>query len=165
MLLKYKNQKFNVLSARNGDYLDVSINGKPSDFLINKISNNEFTILNKEGQTKTIFAAKDDKHIYVIADNFQYVFDVLHDDETFFSGDSLSDDKHENILSPMPGSIVKVVVKVGDKVEEGDAVIIIEAMKMETKLYSSISGIVNKINCSNGEQIDTDMILVEIIKE
>jgi len=122
MLLKYKNQKFNGISARNGDYLDVSITGKPSDFLINKISNNEFRFSIKTVSPKPFLRQKMTNIFMSLRIIFSMCSMCCTMMRTFFSGDSLSDDKHENILSPMPGSIVKVVVKVGDKVEEGDAV-------------------------------------------
>ncbi len=65
----------------------------------------------------------------------------------------------------MPGSIVKVLVEKGQKVDEGDGLIIIEAMKMETTMYSSISGIVTEVNAKAGEQVDSDKVLLVVEKE
>ena len=65
----------------------------------------------------------------------------------------------------MPGSVVNVLVNEGQKVEEGTPIIIVSAMKMETTLYSSISGIVIEVNATKGEQVDETKSLVVIMKE
>ena len=62
----------------------------------------------------------------------------------------------------MPGSIVKILVEPNQKVGEGEPIVIVEAMKMEITLYSSIEGIVSEINVQVGEQVDSDKVLVVI---
>ncbi len=59
----------------------------------------------------------------------------------------------ETINAPMPGIIVDIKVKVGDKVKEGDLVAILEAMKMETEVFSSKTGVVSAINTTKGTQV------------
>lgn len=61
----------------------------------------------------------------------------------------------EIVEAPMPGTIVDIKVKVGDSVKEGDLVAVIEAMKMETDLYSTKTGIVKAINATKGTQVNT----------
>ncbi|MCI6152554.1 MAG: oxaloacetate decarboxylase subunit alpha [Fusobacterium perfoetens] len=61
----------------------------------------------------------------------------------------------EIVEAPMPGTIVDIKVKVGDSVKEGDLVAVIEAMKMETDLYSTKTGIVKAINAAKGTQVNT----------
>lgn len=62
----------------------------------------------------------------------------------------------------MPGSVVKLLVQQGQSVEEGAPIIVVEAMKMEITLYSSISGVVTEINVEPGQQVDSDKTLVVI---
>ncbi|WP_304205685.1 oxaloacetate decarboxylase subunit alpha [Fusobacterium perfoetens] len=61
----------------------------------------------------------------------------------------------EIVEAPMPGTIVDIKVKVGDSVKEGDLVAVIEAMKMETDLYSTKIGVVKAINAGKGAQVNT----------
>lgn len=61
----------------------------------------------------------------------------------------------EFVEAPMPGTIVDIKVKVGDSVKEGDLVAVIEAMKMETDLYSTKTGVVKAINAGKGAQVNT----------
>lgn len=163
MNLKYKNIKYNVSTSQSYSTLLSTIDNSDEEFQIIKLSDNAYLSLDTEFESE-IYAAHDDKHIYVMIEGFQYIFDLLPDEDRFASESDSKDETHENLTAPMPGTIVKVLVEIGDKVEDGTPIIIIEAMKMETKLYSSISGVVNKINCSAGEQVDSDFVLVELAK-
>jgi pyruvate carboxylase subunit B len=62
----------------------------------------------------------------------------------------------------MPGTIVDVVVKVGAKVKAGDAVLVIEAMKMENEVPAPIAGTVKAVNVVKGDSVNPDEALVEI---
>ncbi len=68
----------------------------------------------------------------------------------------------EHVGATMPGSILELLVKKGDRVELGDPVIITEAMKMETTLRSAISGVVDQIYVVDGDVIDSGDLLIEI---
>ncbi len=69
---------------------------------------------------------------------------------------------HNTISSPMPGKVVKIMVAEGDVVKQGDTVVIISAMKMESEYKSPKDGIISKINVSDGEVIEANQILIEI---
>ncbi len=66
------------------------------------------------------------------------------------------------VTAPMPGKIIKVTVNQGDKVEDGQVVVIMEAMKMEYSLRCSKSGRVKKITCKSGDQVQLGQMLLEI---
>ncbi len=57
------------------------------------------------------------------------------------------------ITSPMSGSIISIEVKVKDEVKEGDLLLKLEAMKMETSINSPRDGVVTEINCSVGKSV------------
>jgi biotin carboxyl carrier protein len=60
----------------------------------------------------------------------------------------------------MGGKIIDVKVKAGDAVNEGDEVIILEAMKMELPVVASESGTVKEVKCKSGDAVETDAVLV-----
>jgi biotin carboxyl carrier protein len=66
------------------------------------------------------------------------------------------------VESPMPGNIIAVNVKEGDEVEAGDAVVVIESMKMQNEITAPISGKVSKVGCAVGDQVAFGAMLVEI---
>jgi pyruvate carboxylase len=64
----------------------------------------------------------------------------------------------------MPGTVIKVLVEKGEKVEKGDHLMITEAMKMETTVQAPFSGTVKDIHVSNGEAIQSGDLLIELSK-
>jgi len=65
------------------------------------------------------------------------------------------------VLSPMPGLLVQVAVAPGQKVQAGERVAVIEAMKMENILFAAQDGVVKKIMASQGESLTVDQLIVE----
>ena len=70
--------------------------------------------------------------------------------------------KEGDVTTSMPGTIVDVLVKEGDKVEAGSPVIVTEAMKMETEIQAPISGTVSEIHVQKGDSVNPDEALIEI---
>ena len=68
----------------------------------------------------------------------------------------------EVIKSPMPGNILKINVTQGQRVEEGDVLLILEAMKMENEVVATKSGTVAQIVVSSGNVVETGSPLVVI---
>lgn len=66
------------------------------------------------------------------------------------------------VQAPMPGLIVIVTVALGQQVEQGDTVVILESMKMQNELKSPVSGVVTAIHVSASQAVDKGDILVEI---
>ncbi len=65
------------------------------------------------------------------------------------------------VLSPMPGLLVEVAVQVGQKVQAGERVAVIEAMKMENVLFAIADGVVGKVLANKGESLSVDQPIVE----
>ncbi len=70
-----------------------------------------------------------------------------------------------HVTTSMPGTIVAVMTKVGEKVNAGDAVLVIEAMKMENEIQAATSGIVVAIHVTKGDAVNPDESLLEIQPE
>ena len=66
------------------------------------------------------------------------------------------------ISSAIPGKIVSVLVSEGDIVEAGGVVVVLEAMKMQNEIKTSIDGMVEQIMCKPGERIEANVPLMEI---
>lgn len=66
------------------------------------------------------------------------------------------------IVAPMPGLIVRVSVVVGDKVEAGQGVVVMEAMKMENELRASHAGTVSQVAATEGTKVDGGALLIVI---
>ena len=68
----------------------------------------------------------------------------------------------EVITSPMPGNILKINITQGQKVNEGDVLIVLEAMKMENEISATKSGTVAQISVTKGAVVETGTPLVVI---
>jgi len=64
------------------------------------------------------------------------------------------------ISAPMPGSIVEILVKVGDEVKENDEVMILEAMKMENPIFAPSDGTVKEIKVKEKDSVEAEQILM-----
>ncbi len=70
-----------------------------------------------------------------------------------------------HVTAAMPGTIVDVLVSIGQTVKAGDGVLVIEAMKMENEVQAPIAGVVISIFAKKGDAVTPDMALVEIQPE
>ena len=68
----------------------------------------------------------------------------------------------EEVLAPMPGNILEVLVNVGDAVKEDDELIILEAMKMENPICSPVDGTIKEIKVKVKDVVEADQLLVVI---
>lgn len=67
-----------------------------------------------------------------------------------------------DVVAPIPGTVHSIKVEEGDKVSEGDIVLILEAMKMESDIATNHSGTVKKINVAVGDSVQEGQILIQI---
>lgn len=66
------------------------------------------------------------------------------------------------VSAPMPGKIIKTLVKSGDKVQIGQVLIVMEAMKMEYTLKAQTEGVVSEVNCEASQQVALGQVLVKL---
>ena len=66
------------------------------------------------------------------------------------------------LIAPMPGLIVRINVKAGDKVAQGQGLVVMEAMKMENELRAAAAGTVKSINAKPGTAVEKGTVLIEM---
>ena len=67
-----------------------------------------------------------------------------------------------SLSSPMPGTVVKVLVDVGAQVEPGEDLLVVEAMKMEIKISAPVAGTVKALHAAAGDPCDGGQVLAEV---
>jgi 3-methylcrotonyl-CoA carboxylase alpha subunit len=70
-----------------------------------------------------------------------------------------------SLFAPMPGKVIKVNVKAGEMVKRGTVLLVVEAMKMENNIVALHDGMIENVNVKEGERVDTDLQLVNLIAE
>jgi biotin carboxyl carrier protein len=68
----------------------------------------------------------------------------------------------QEINSSMPGKIIKILVAEGDEVEQGQGLVVVEAMKMENEIKSPKAGVVKKVGVKEGEAVEAGALLVVV---
>lgn len=109
------------------------------------------------GVRHSIAVAERNGTVWASVDGRVFRFPVVDPDEP--QGLGLSENA---VAAPMPGKVVKVLKGVGDEVEEGEPVIIVEAMKMEHTLRAPTAGTISELRCAEGDQVDSNVPLLEI---
>lgn len=67
-----------------------------------------------------------------------------------------------SVLAPIPGLVLRILVKEGNNINAGDPVLILEAMKMESEIASTATGIIKKIRVNEGASVQEGEVLIEV---
>lgn len=73
--------------------------------------------------------------------------------------------KSQKVKSQMPGKILRIFVKVGQSVQKGDPLLVMEAMKMENEIRASVPGVVSKIAIQESQTVESGFVLLQIDEE
>jgi biotin carboxyl carrier protein len=129
------------------------------------ISDNCLSLL-VNGKAFTVYFAEANGKKYVSISGEQFCIEEAQSEVSAASGaDSAGVDEAPVAASPMPGKVVKILVSLGDRVEQGQGLVIVEAMKMENEIKSPVKGIVDKVNFKAGDLVDAAQPIVEMKPE
>ena len=150
------------LISKEGDQHQVSIDGTIYKVDLVEVEKGVYSVLYKNKSYNVELAPGKDPKTYTINTLYNsYEVDIL-DAEAKYLKSRKQDDLDEGavISSPMPGKVVKVLVKKGDKVKAGDTVVIISAMKMESEYKVKKDRVVKEVKVRDGDTIDGNQPLI-----
>jgi acetyl/propionyl-CoA carboxylase alpha subunit len=115
------------------------------------------------GKNRRLIAVRNGDTVYVSTPGGEFTFTrpASADGDSFADTGGSGGDKSK-LVPPMPGKVVKVLVKPGQKVRPKEKLVIVEAMKMENPLVAPYDAEVVKVNCAEGQLVDTEHVLVEL---
>jgi len=152
------------LLGKNGDKHQVSIDGKVYLVDLVMVEKGVYSMLYKNKSYNVELAAGKTPKSYTISTLYNsYDVDIL-DAEAKYLRNRKQDHLGDNmaISSPMPGKVVKILVKKGDKVKAGDTVIIVSAMKMESEYKVKSDRTIKNVLVKEGDTIDGNQPLIMI---
>jgi biotin carboxyl carrier protein len=158
-----KQQTFEVeLSRDKEQHLICKVNGKPLAAL--DARQNERDVLSLLLGNRSFEARRDsgaEQRIVIGDESFTY---EIRDPRSLGArrAKAAAHDGPKKLKAPMPGKVVRIVAPEGTAVEAGQAVIVIEAMKMQNELKSPKAGVVKKINAAEGATVNAGDVLAEI---
>jgi biotin carboxyl carrier protein len=149
------------LLSRNGNIAEVQIGDKIYSLDIIEVEKGIYSVLYNGVSYNIELLSNDEKNYHVTTLYNSFDVEVI-DPETRYknSRKGSEDDDHAYISTPMPGKVVKILVKEGDKVKGGDTVIIVSAMKMESEYKVVKDRTITKILVKEGDNIDGNQPLI-----
>ena len=169
-VVRIANEEKTIVVNENNGFYDIELDGKPYGVDCRYFGDRDFLSLlinNKSYLIESAPVKAEDGRYYARVMGRHYDVDVL--DELLVAvrdAERGPEDTGEyNVISPMPGLILEVKVNVGDRVEAGDPVVIMEAMKMQNELATEVAGVVKEIRVQTKQTVDSQTPLVLIERE
>jgi len=148
------------IQIKDGNYF---IENKIADFNIVANSDGTYHAL-YEGKSYHIKVLKQDPHNLTLQLNNKKretrIKNELEDLLTQMGMDKLSGNVMNELKAPMPGMVLKVLVKAGDTVKKGDSLIVLEAMKMENNIKALGDAVVSAIQAKAGDKVEKNQVLM-----
>lgn len=167
-------KKYIAVSAKNKKYEtkspfseDIKMNGKPIDAKI-VYDDKGFTYVSYKGKKYLVEILEKNQNKYqILLNGVSYSFTIetpLSYKRRKYLDKNKEASKVEYITAPMPGKIVDIIVEENGKVNEGDPIVTLEAMKMQNEIVSHVSGTVQKIVVKIDDSVMKDDVMIEIKK-
>jgi len=113
------------------------------------------------GRTHSTFVSVGHK-LHIFTDSSHY---ILHRPQAAADESGAASSSADNLVSPMPATVIDVKVKQGDKVSSGQVVAILESMKMEINIRAGRDGVVGKVGAVKGMSVEEGSLLVSLEPE
>jgi biotin carboxyl carrier protein len=153
------------LLSKDKSFYTFSVDGKEYVVDVVPFSKGTYSMLyNHRSFYIELIEGKNSKQYFVNTKNLSYELEVIDAESRYLKNKNKGafDLSENNIVSPMPGKVVKVLVSVGDAVQQGQTVIIVSAMKMESEYKVSKDGVVKEVLVSDGDTVDGNQTLIVI---
>jgi len=146
------------------DNKTISVNGKEHHIDFAKVQAGVFSLL-LDNQSYQLEIQKNNNGYVVRIAGIEYVVE-LEDEKAQLLKKLIQlptiVDGHIEVKAPMPGLVVKVEVAPGDEIKVGSGLVILEAMKMENEIRSTVKGKVISVLVKEGEAVEKNAILIRI---
>lgn len=161
-------QKRKVQVRRDKDKFVVTIDGEPYTVQAELLSPGELQITMGTKVYKCVVAQEGNRR-FVFLDG--KVYELTKIEQTAYTAQDLEfqsestssrEEQEGDVVSPMPGRIVKILVEEGELVEMGQDLIVVEAMKMENRIGAPYAGRVTRIHFQEGDQVSHGTPLVDL---
>lgn len=147
--------------SKDGNKVEISVDGKIYDIDV-VMSESGFCSIIYEGRSYNAESVRHSEGKYSITTNFRH-FDIelSNPQKKYLRGRQSSvDEVQETIISPMPGKVIKILVTEDMEVKQGDPLIVVEAMKMQSTYSAAQDAIVEKIHIEEGDSVLRDQLLI-----
>ena len=154
-----------TLVGKEGNKVQLTIDGKPYEVDIVMAENGSCSILhNGNSFNAGLVRGEGGKSYDISMLQRSFHVDIVDTQAKYLHMKKGADEKQgDKILAPMPGKVVSIPVKVGDRLAAGDIAVVLEAMKMENNINADKDGKITAINVNKGDSVleGTDLVIIE----
>jgi len=162
--VKVKDQEYKVEVKQNG--ADIRLNGAPLELDLKGNSKKGFHLIKdrKSYEIQILESDLDSKEFLVEVNGNVFPvkgadrFDLLLKD---LGMEHLANAAVNDLKAPMPGLVLDIKVAPGDTIKKGQAILVLEAMKMENVLKAESDAVVKSINCEKSQAVEKNEVLIE----
>ncbi len=155
----YQNDIIETNTEPGVDILEISIG--ENIYRVSEISDGKYAVA-FNGTSSTVCCVIKDSKSFIDIDGLLVELGLPSEDGDAAGGAAGMEGEKDKIFAPMPGKIVKLLVKDGEAVKQKQPLVIVEAMKMEHQINSPSDGSVKSINFADGDQVDTETPIIEL---
>lgn len=148
------------LEEKGKNDIQVSLGQRKYHVAVELLSDDE-VLLNIDGKIYNIIINSNSSSSYSVYINGKF-FQIKRKSAWQMLGKKGEKAKKRDIKTSMPGRVVKVLVREGEKVKEGQAILVLEAMKMQNEIKSPQSGIITRINPKVGDSVEAGTLLYSV---
>jgi biotin carboxyl carrier protein len=161
----YVSQKDRKYKIQNPFSEEITINSKKTDIKIFE-SDDGFTYLVYKNKKYLVEITEKNQNKYTVMINgVSYSFTVespiSYLRKKYLAKHQITN-KIEQIIAPMPGKIIELLVEENAEIKEGEPIVILEAMKMQNEINSHVAGKVKKIHVKQFDSVAKDELIIEI---
>lgn len=148
---------------RNSDGWKITLDGQPVEADAVEVAANAVSVL-LAGQAFEFHISQSPDGMLRLQTGFQEFSATVADPRAWRGRrqGAFEAEGRQQIIAPMPGKIIRVLVKVGDKVEIGQGLLVVEAMKMQNEIRSPKSGTVERLLAVEGQPVNAGEVLASI---
>jgi biotin carboxyl carrier protein len=153
-------QEFDLELLEDGQ---VRINGQLRQVDLRRVDGGQAFSLLVDGRSYEAFVSEDHGEMQVFIQGVRYTAEVIDEHEKLLREVGAAARLGEGIFeltAPMPGLVVKVPVKVGDQVQPGNVLVILESMKMQNELKAPQAGVVTAVLVAEGGSVEKRDVMV-----
>jgi biotin carboxyl carrier protein len=156
------------LLGQDNNMLTISVDGRVYNLDAVRVGDGIYSIIYKGKSYNLELVRAENNRRYIVSTLYKVFETEVIDAETKYAlarGKAAGLDAENTIVSPMPGKIVRIPVKPGDKVYANDTVIVVSAMKMESEYKAGKDTVIKNILVSEGDVVSGGQILVVLEDE
>jgi len=140
---------------------EVTVDGKSIELQVSHLQPNSLT-MRIGNRLTTAYIAQLNGKLFVHIDGSVIEMNLHDSEQKNYSKEGMEFGAKDEVTTPMPGKIVRFLVKVGDTVKPKQPLVIVESMKMENEIKSSMDGVVKAVHYKLGDLVNPGQTIIKL---